>query len=251
MNVGPCRLLERTHPDCAADLACDELLLRDLDQHGGEPILRLWERPDEAVVLGRANRVSANVSVEACLADGVPILRRCSGGGTVMLGPGCLCYSLFIPIDPGVAKDIHGSISAALEPLAHSLSDALTGGSSELTPDVAGTSDLVIDAVKFSGNAQRWLKHAMLHHGTLLYDFDLDRIGRYLTKPERSPEYRTDRTHGEFVRNLPLRRAAIRSAVIAAYQATAEATIREPNDAEIQSLVNERYATRDWTWSRA
>ena len=58
---------------------------------------------------GRSSRprgcwLAKDVDEPACRADGVPVLRRASGGGTVLLGPGCLCFSLVLRYDraPGL-----------------------------------------------------------------------------------------------------------------------------------------------------
>ena len=57
----------------------------------------------------------------------------------------------------------------------------------------AGISDLSLGGRKFSGNAQQRKQTAILHHGTLLYAFDLPSISRYLKQPPRQPEYRGNR----------------------------------------------------------
>ncbi len=88
----------------AENLACDEALL-DRCEERGEEILRFWESRQHFVVVGYGNSVAAEVNVFACAQLGVPILRRCSGGGTVVQGPGCLNYnlSLCIPEDGPLA----------------------------------------------------------------------------------------------------------------------------------------------------
>ena len=50
----------------------------------------------------------------------------------------------------------------------------------------AGISDLAIGGRKFSGSAQQRKRRFLLHHGTLLYGFDIPSIGRYLRLPARS-----------------------------------------------------------------
>ncbi|MCK5082116.1 MAG: hypothetical protein KAR31_04335, partial [Candidatus Omnitrophica bacterium] len=65
---------------------------------------------------------------------------------------------------------------------------------------------------KISGNAQKRSKKFILHHGTILYDFDLERIKRYLKVPKDIPEYRQGRSHLDFVTNVPLSAVDIKSA---------------------------------------
>jgi lipoate-protein ligase A len=74
-------------------------------------------------------------------------------------------------------------------------------------------------ALKVSGNALRAKRDHFLYHGTLLYNFALDRIGQLLATPTRVPTYRQDRAHGEFVTNLPLGRDEIEQALIQAWNA--------------------------------
>ena len=73
---------------------------------GARPLVRLWEPPEYAVVLGASCRLADDVFLEDCRADGVPILRRSSGGGTVVVGPGVLCVTVILPEDaaPGLSR---------------------------------------------------------------------------------------------------------------------------------------------------
>src|SRR5687768_4381333 len=83
----------------AANLALDEALL-DAAEAGevtGE-VLRLWEPAAPFVVLGRSSPLT-EVDLEACRRDGVPVLRRSSGGGTVVAGPGCLMYAVVLDLE--------------------------------------------------------------------------------------------------------------------------------------------------------
>src|SRR5437764_4342941 len=114
--------LDLTLPSAAANLALDEALLLEAEAGRGGEVLRLWEWPGPAVVLGSGCVLADDVNEEACAADGVPVLRRSSGGGTVLLGRGCLLYSLVLPYerDPALVeiqssyRFILGRVGAAL-----------------------------------------------------------------------------------------------------------------------------------------
>src|SRR6266849_10384945 len=93
------RYLDRTLPSAAENLALDEALLLEAEAGAGGEVLRLWEWPHPAVVLGSGCRIADDVDEGTCAADGVPLLRRSSGGGTVLLGHGCLLYSLVLRFD--------------------------------------------------------------------------------------------------------------------------------------------------------
>ncbi|MFX8558141.1 hypothetical protein ABTM03_18875, partial [Acinetobacter baumannii] len=50
-------------------------------------------------------------------------------------------------------------------------------------------SDLTVDGRKVAGCAQRRLKNAILHHGSILYDLDMGLVTRFLREPVRQPEH--------------------------------------------------------------
>lgn len=200
----------------AETLAAETEWLDQVDRDPGAACLCLWEHPSHVVIVGRSNVIEREVDVAACAEDNVTILQRASGGGTVLLGPGCLCFALLLPINEDhrrlgvsvITASIMQRLAAALSRPEHAVS-------------VHGVSDLVLQGRKFSGNAQRWRRHALLHHGTVLYDFDLPAIGRYLRFPSRVPEYRDQRSHLDFVRNLDLTREEIMHRLCTAWQARA------------------------------
>jgi lipoate---protein ligase len=206
----------------AENVALDEELLNaaEVGQICGE-VLRLWESPQACVVLGRSSPES-EVHADACRRDGVPVLRRASGGATVVIGPGCLMYALVL--DRQRHAELRGVDAAHRFVL-----DRMTAALAELAAVVAcaGTSDLVLPAAagepprKFSGNSLRVKRTHLLYHGTILYDFPLERVGRWLAGPVREPAYRAGRDHGTFLANLPATRAAIERALLDAWDADA------------------------------
>ena len=83
------KYLDLTFAEPARNLACDEALLDFFEaQRPDDGILRLWQPENYFVVLGHSNHLSAEVAPSACAADEVPSLRRVSGGGAVLQGPG-------------------------------------------------------------------------------------------------------------------------------------------------------------------
>lgn len=189
--------LNLTLPTTAENLALDEALLESVQADPAQACLRFWISPSYSVVLGRSNRIETEVNLDVCRKLKIPVYRRMSGGGTVLIGPGCLCYSLALPI-----SDLHGTLG--ISGVTAALMTRTAAGLKSLLPDieVCGTSDLAQNGHKISGNAQRWLKHALIHHGTLLFDFDLGLMQRCLNHPSREPAYRSSRRHDDFVRNL-------------------------------------------------
>jgi lipoate-protein ligase A len=237
------RFLDLTLPTLPENLALDEALLLEAEAgHGGE-ILRVWEWPNPAVVLGSGCRLSEDVEEGACAADGVPILRRSSGGGTVLLGSGCLLYSLILSYsrDPALGE-IRPSYRFILGHIGQALEESIG------PIEQAGISDLIIEGRKFSGSAQQRKRSYLLHHGTLLYAFDLTLLPRYLRQPTRQPEYRAGRDHLTFVRNLPLSGTELQRRLRTCWNATDE-TAAWPI-AETRRLAADKYVLTEWTRRR-
>ncbi len=97
---------------------------------------------------------------------------------------------------------------------------------------------------KFSGNSARCHRTHFLYHGTLLYDFPLPRIDRFLKHPPRTPGYRNGRDHALFVTNLNVPAEAIRRVMSQAWEA-AEPCTDWPRKATAR-LAAEKYAQAAW-----
>jgi lipoate-protein ligase A len=236
-------LLDLTLPTLAENVALDEALLLAAESGAGGEILRFWDWPAPAIVLGSGGRFADDVDEAACSADDVPIVRRASGGGTVLLGRGCLIYTLVVSYerDPELT-DIRRSYRFILGRIASALAE-------NVGPiEQAGISDLVLAGRKFSGTAQQRKRSYLLHHGTLLYDMDLTLIPRYLRDPPRQPEYRAGRPHLAFVTNLSLPREEIQQRLRHIWDAD-RARLTWPT-AEVRQLVDEKYTNSQWTRRR-
>jgi lipoate-protein ligase A len=219
-------LIDYSAPTPQANLAFDEAIIESVDPvkfdpsaslpetaHAELESLRLWEMPKRCVVMGRGSKI-AEVNQRKCEQDQVPILKRCSGGASIVAGPGCLMYSLLLSLETRPALR---SIDAAHAWVMDRVSQAV----SMVVPDVElqGTCDLTLANRKFSGNAVRYKRDWMLYHGTLLYRFPLELISQYLEMPPRQPTYRSSRDHANFLVNLDCDPIALRNAFTVVWQA--------------------------------
>ena len=235
------KYLDHTFDTAEQNLACDEVLL-DLCEDGFEDeILRLWEPQSPFVVLGYSNKIEAEVAINSCTTLGIPVLRRTSGGGTVVQGPGCLNYSLILRIPPTDSQliSLTGTNTTILERNCRAFTPLLSNA-----PHIQGTSDLTLNNLKFSGNAQRRKKQALLFHGTLLLAMDLTLISQCLKTPPRQPDYRQNRPHSDFVTNIGLDSTVVKKALRDIWECTEELKTL-PTDA-IEKLVQEKYSRREW-----
>ncbi len=234
------KYLDLTLPTPEENLACDEALLDQCDQEDGGEILRVWRPLTYFVVLGYSNQYKTETDFEACKKDHIPVLRRTSGGGTVLQGPGCLNYSLVLNISktPSLAN-ILSTTRYILERNQKILEPVL-----QRPIEIQGISDLALNDLKFSGNAQRRKRHAILFHGTFLCDFDLPLISRYLKAPSRQPEYRNNRSHADFLINIETDYSLIQAALKKTWRA--QENFEEVPFPQIRSLVEEKYSLKSW-----
>jgi lipoate-protein ligase A len=238
------RLLDLTLETPAENLALDEALLDAAEQTRGSSnaeVLRLWEGRQIFVVAGSSSRLAEEVNLDACRARGIPVLRRASGGATIVAGPGCLMYAVVVGYrDRSHLRDIGEAHQFVLGAIAKALRPSV--------PEVrqAGISDLVVGApqLKFSGNSLRCKRGHFLYHGTLLYNFPLDEIPAFLKMPARQPAYRQARSHGDFLTNLPLEPEAVRQALIEAFDARQPCT-NWPRQLTWK-LASDKYCRFEW-----
>lgn len=233
-------LVDLTLPTAAENVALDEALLEEAERSGQpQECLRLWEPAAPLVVIGRSSKMHEEVDCDYCDQQGIPIVRRCSGGAAIASGPGCLMYAVILSCDlrPELQM-IEQAHRLVLGVLARGISPLLSG----IT--LQGTSDLTRNGRKFSGNSLRCKRQHILYHGTLLYQFPLDLLTSCLRTPPRQPTYRAGRSHRDFVENLPLSSEELRQALIEAWDAR---TPRATWPFELmQELLESRYRTRAW-----
>jgi lipoate-protein ligase A len=249
-------LLDFSFPTPAENLACDEALLDFFEERGGDGVLRFWEPETYFVVVGYGNHVEKEVNVTACEAEEIPILRRCSGGGTVLQGPGCLNYSLVLKIDEdGPVASITAANRFIMERNRTAIERECRMQNVECGIEVRGHTDLALDTgLKFSGNAQRRKKHFLLFHGTFLLNFDISLIDKFLRMPSKEPDYRKGRSHKNFLTNLNLSADAVKRSLRKTWSANDGPAGRRrsqvevvPHDA-IGLLARDKYVTKEWNF---
>ena len=236
------KYLDRTLRTPQENLALDEALLDACEEGSSDEILRFWEPREHFVVLGYSNKSRTEVNLETCKKLGLPVLRRCSGGGTVLQGPGCLNYSVLLQIhgDPPLVK-----ITEANAFIMNRNRNALN----TLLDDKAliqGCTDLTLQGVKFSGNSQRRRRQFLLFHGTFLLNLDLALMEQALAMPSQQPQYRRQRRHQEFVTNLNLPPDQIKHTLKTVWKADVE---EEPIlEQRVERLIREKYSTDAWNF---
>lgn len=156
---------------------------------------RTWVTRRHTVVVGRAVDVDGEVDIQRCARLEVPIVRRPSGGRSVVIGPGTVQYTFALPYRlsaelTGIASSKRFCNRLLLEALADP----------RLAEDDSG--DLLVGDRKVGGLAIKRGRDAMMLHGTLLVAADIGVVASLLRHPLREPTYRRGRDHAQFLANL-------------------------------------------------
>lgn len=169
--------------------------LLDRQERTGRPAWRIYEPAEPAIVFGAGGRAETDVYVEHARADGVPLLRRRGGGGTVLLTPGQVVLALAAAVDSPFRNRQH------LCAINGWVAEALTGlGVSGVR--ARGICDLAIGDRKVLGASLFRRRNVLFYQSSLLVCCDVALFGRYLRHPLREPEYRAGRAHAAFCTTL-------------------------------------------------
>ncbi|XP_006660155.1 lipoate-protein ligase A [Oryza brachyantha] len=144
------------------------------------------------IVMGVSGRVSELVETEPVLRDQVPVIRRFSGGGTVIVDQGTV-FVTFICSKTAIA---------GLQPFPRDIM-SWTGQLYGKVFNGFGEfhlreNDYAFSHRKFGGNAQSITRDRWVHHTSFLWDYDMKNMD-YLKIPNRAPDYRLARNHTDFL----------------------------------------------------
>ena len=151
------------------NLATEEWIFHNLDP--SQQILFLW-RNQNTVVIGRNQNPWSECNLAQMKNDGIQLARRTTGGGAVFHDLGNTNFTFLSPKEGYIRENNINIIFEALKKFA-------------ITGEASGRNDLMIPfhdgPRKFSGSAYRETRDRAFHHGTLLLNADLTRLGNYLT----------------------------------------------------------------------
>lgn len=153
--------------DAYTNIATDTWLLNNL--HEKEPVFSLWQN-NNAVIVGQNQNTFGEVNQDFIDANNIEVVRRVTGGGAVYHDLGNLNFTLFVPIESSANVDFKQFSEPVLKAL-HKLN---------IPAEATGRNDLVVNGKKISGVAQRYANGYLMHHGTLLFDSNVDTMVRSL-----------------------------------------------------------------------
>jgi len=143
------------------NLALDEYAMRHIDVD--EDFFFLW-RNEPAVIIGKNQNTVEEINQKFIDEKGIKVARRVSGGGAVYHDLGNLNFTFVIGVDdPGKVN-----YKKYVQPIIDALAEM------GIEAEASGRNDILIDGLKISGNAQRMANGKLMHHGTLLFDVDIE-----------------------------------------------------------------------------
>ena len=160
----------------AINVALDEVLTEEVGAGRRNPTLRFWDWEEPSVVIGSFQSVKNELDAEGVQKYGIKVVRRISGGGAMFMEAGnCITYSLYLPqtLVDGLSfedsyKFLDAWVLAALESM---------GIEAFYVP----LNDIATQQGKIGGAAQKRLSNgAMVHHVTMSYDIDADKMVQVL-----------------------------------------------------------------------
>ncbi|MDO5864686.1 lipoate--protein ligase family protein [Arthrobacter sp. TES] len=231
------------------NVALDEVLTEEVAAGRRNPTLRFWDWEEPSVVIGSFQSLRNEVDPEGVAKHGITVVRRISGGGAMFMEAGnCITYSLYLPqtlVDGISFADSYAFLDswvmAALEKLG-------------ITAFYVPLNDIATEQGKIGGAAQKRLANGgMLHHVTMSYDIDADKMVEVLRigkeklsdKGTRSAKKRVDPLR----RQTGLARAAIIDAMQEVFTERYGATESQLSAHELNEAgkrVDAKFGTSAW-----
>ncbi|KAJ3684005.1 hypothetical protein LUZ61_013169 [Rhynchospora tenuis] len=148
--------------------------------------------PQPTIVMGVSGKPSELINIKSVIYNKVPVIRRFTGGGTVIVDKETIFVTLICSREAVPLLNLYPQpIMSWTGTLYH---DALSDfGKFHLREN-----DYVFNNLKFGGNAQSITKNRWIHHTSFLWDYDVRNMD-YLKHPPRSPKYRLERSHEQFL----------------------------------------------------
>ncbi|BDB01549.1 lipoate--protein ligase [Clostridium botulinum] len=149
------------------NLALEEYLLKNVDIR--EDYFILWQN-EPTIVIGKHQNTLKEINMNFVKGNNINVVRRNSGGGAVYHDLGNINFTFITKYDEKHLLDF----KTFTNPVVYSL------GKLNVKAELSGRNDILIDGRKISGNSQHIYKDRFLHHGTLLFNSELENLVKAL-----------------------------------------------------------------------
>lgn len=155
----------------------------------------IWIPDKVYIVLGASNNIHDALNMDNVIRDSIPVLKRPSGGQTVILTPNnIIVAAVFVNKSSLHPKDVFQQMNKLI------ISTIENIGIHNLS--MMGISDIAISGKKILGSSIYRSKEALLYHAVLNLGEPSSTFEKYLKHPSKEPDYRQGRSHSEFVTSL-------------------------------------------------
>ena len=169
------------------NLAIEEYLF----SHTTDDIFMLWQN-EPSVIIGKNQNAYAEINMDFVKEKNIHIVRRITGGGAVYHDLGNVNYTFISSREKNEGINFEYFTAPIVEALK----------SLEITAKLSGRNDLIVEDRKFSGNAQHAVGNRVLHHGTILFNSDLEVLSSALNVDEEKLKARSIKSARSRVVNL-------------------------------------------------
>lgn len=233
------RILNNSN-DPAFSLAAEEFLLTE--KTDGE-YLMLW-RNVPSLIIGKFQNPYLELLPGKCERDGIRVLRRNSGGGTVYHDLGNLNYT--VVTDKGTDSPEYERFLAPVIGFLSTLG---------ITAEIRDTGALFSNGFKISGNAQSVSGNRIMHHGTLLFDSSLADINKYSGRMRNEITSKSIRSNPSDVGNIrPLLKADLDidgfEEALGRYLSDGTYSFSQSENEKIAEIAANKYETWEWTYGK-
>ena len=226
------------------NLAFEQFVFDSLDR--GKDYFMLWQN-NNAIILGKHQNALEEINRAVVEENNISVVRRLSGGGAVYHDLGNLNFT-FISTE----NKVNGNIDFAVfcEPVRKAL---LSLG---VPVEISGRNDMQVEGKKISGNAQYIKEGRVMHHGTILYDSNLDMLSRALNAGEEKIRSKAVKSVRSRVTNV---RPYIKNDMpMEEFRSVINSHVRKSLNMNAFTLTPEQYAATEelkekvycqWTWN--
>ncbi len=223
------------------NLAIEKQLLNRVEP--GICILYLWQNKN-TVVIGRNQNPWIECRNELLESEGGKLARRLSGGGAVFHDMGNLNFTFLLSEEDFDLNKQLRVIQTACSAF-------------QINAEFSGRNDLLVDGMKFSGNAFFHSGNAAYHHGTLLVNADMEKLSRYLSPSKAKLKSKGVQSVRSRVTNLidfapnltcDILKDALKTAFSEVYQLTSSPLLLSDSDNEQILTFAEEFASWEWLY---